>query len=703
MARKKIAVITARADDSEQKEILYGIAEAAFSADADTVVYSNIYNRWVEDATLNFENVIYSLFEPNHFNGVIITAEAFRDVSILNSVIKKIKSANLAAVVIGAELEGFASVYSNDEADMELMTEHVIDHGIKDIDILTGFKDSDVAKRRANGCISALKKRGIAFDESKLHYGNFWSNSGEELARRYISKELPLPRAVICTNDLMAQGLCDTLVSAGISVPRDLSVTGYDYTGGRIYHLPILTTMRRNRRKLGHDAVNKLLGCEYSAEDDGRFLSGDSCPCGTVQSQLSNELRQERLSQYQTIISNTAQFSSHLTACKTLAEYTAVLSKFYYLLNGAQSLFLCLDSEWGSPKFSGEDFLCCKVTEDEACDTPIKFSQSSLPPVFSDECAMYYFSPLCFQTRQFGYTVLKYSYPSGYDFTYRDWNKTVADTLEFLRMKNDIHYLKQCQRASSFHDILTGFYNLREFKQIAKQLPDNPVYALKLGFASEGEFIFGENYRNDIVSEVAGAIKKACSKHEVCCRANDDTFLILGRPDDDTLSEKLDILLFNTGGICDERKAVISRSTLVGGSVSQICSEVSTISEQDVFGVKKRMTLPHYTKLLELRKSVITVPQKAPTLSEASRSLCISEGHFRLIYRECFGVSYNQDLINAKLMKACFLLLTTAMSVYAVAINCGYNDEKFFARQFGKYKNCSPMEYRKKFADINDV
>lgn len=52
MYKKRIAVIMARADDNDQKEILCGIAEAAFAADADTVVYSNIYNHWVEDTIL---------------------------------------------------------------------------------------------------------------------------------------------------------------------------------------------------------------------------------------------------------------------------------------------------------------------------------------------------------------------------------------------------------------------------------------------------------------------------------------------------------------------------------------------------------------------------------------------------------------------------------------------------------------------------
>ncbi len=698
MTRKRIGVITARADDPEQKEILCGIAEAMLCADADTVIYSNIYNHWVDDTTLNYENIIYSLFDPRHFDGAIITYEAFRDISILDEVVEKLKKSKLPTVIIGGELAEFKSVYSDDETDMELMTEHLISHGFTDIDILTGFKGDKTAERRAHGCKKAFEKYHIPFDESKLHYGDFWNTSGEALARQYINGELPLPQAVICTNNYMAFGLCDTLLSAGISIPEKISVAGYDYTGERTYHLPFLTTMRRNRRKLGHDAVNILLGCEYSAEDKDRFISGDSCPCGVIMSQLSDELYAERISQYQTMTSSVAQFSSRLATCKTLAEYTATLSEFFYLLYSTENMHLCLDSEWGSEKFSGEEYLCCKVGANEVCGIPERFSAHELPPVFSEKCGVYYFSPLCFQTRFFGYTVLRYSYPMGYDFSFRNWNKTVADTLEFLRMKNDIHYLTQCQRASSLYDSLTGFYNLREFRQITEEIPNCLMYAIKLSFVADGEFLYGENYSSDIISATAGAIKKFCINHEICCRAYDDTFFILSKNSDDMFAERLEILLFNALSPFDERQVVVSVVKHYKGTIDELYKMVVVQSEQDSSVVKERMNMQHYSALHELRKRLITEPHKQLSLSEASRKLCVSEGYFRSIYRECFGVSYNQDCINARLMKACYLLLTTAMSIYAVALNCGYNDEKFFARQFGKYKGCSPMKYRHSFA-----
>ena len=90
-------------------------------------------------------------------------------------------------------------------------------------------------------------------------------------------------------------------------------------------------------------------------------------------------------------------------------------------------------------------------------------------------------------------------------------------------------------------------------------------------------------------------------------------------------------------------------------------------------------------------------PEKQPSLSQLSKQLCVSQGYFRSVYRQCFGISYNKDCINARLMKARYLLLTTAVSVYGAAVSCGYSDEKYFARIFGKNTGCSPMEYRKRF------
>lgn len=712
MPRKRIAVITARADDSEQKMILGGIAETAFSMNADVAVFSNIYNHWVSDELLNFENHIYDFFQPEHFDGVIITAEAFMDISLLENIFERIRKSGIPAVIIGGEAEGFQSVTSDDETDMEQIAEHLITvHGLTRIDILSGDPRIPVSHTRVSGCRKAFEKHGIPFEESHVHYGNFWNDAGEKLAERYLSGELPLPQAVICTNDYMAYGLCDILAAAGVPIPERVTVTGYDHTDGRIYHYPILTTFRRDRRQLGAKAAGLLLStdCPMPAEAD-RLICGNTCSCGVNSTQFNEEIRTARIGQYHTAMNSAAQFANHLTLCRTLAEYMAVLKEYFYLLHGAAGMYLCLDKAWNSADYEGDTFLCCDINETTQSDVPKHFERDTLLPALWEEREkpmMFYFSPLCFQTRLFGYTALAYEYPQCYDFSFRDWNKTVANTLEFLRMKNDIHYLKQCQQISSLYDSLTGFYHLHEFRKIAETAGaefsgDCFLQAIKLNFSADGEFLYGENYRSDIISAAARAVKQASGKHEICCRAAEDLFLVLCRSEEGRLfSDKLKVMMHHAlCGKYDENQVSVIYAEYMGkvgfGAVVTICHDAEQIAAEMMELLKQRQKQPHYGTLLSLRSRMQAAPKKALSTEEICKMLCVSNGYFRVTYKKCFGVSYVQDCIHARVMLACYLLCTTAMSIYAIALQCGYTNEKYFARQFRQSVGCSPVQYRER-------
>ncbi len=707
MPQKRIAVITARADETEQKEIINGITETAFAYGYDVFVFSNIYNHWVSDPQLNFENVIYSFFEPCDFDGAIITAEAFMDIKIIDDVMKKIKKSKLPAIIIDGKAKSFESVFSDDSEDMEDLTEHLIlKHNLTDFHILTGFENNPVSHKRVMGCKKAFKKHNIPFDESKIFYGNFWNDAGEKLAMKYINGEIHYPQCVICTNDYMAYGLCDTLTNSGVNIPEKLTVTGYDYTHGRIYHYPILTSFRRNRKKAGCDAMNSLLKTSYHIDDKNRFVSGNTCPCGIDEKSLSNELLEERIGQYHTVMSSVAQFSGKLTLCRTLSEYTEVLKEFFYLLHHTDKLYLCLDTQWNNVEYNGDEFICCEIKENYLSEAPQKFTRNTLISRFKNNGQkpyVYYLSPVCFQTRLFGFTVLSYSYPTGYDFSYRDFNKTISNALEFLRMKNDIHYLKQCQSVSSLYDSLTGFYNLREFRQIASEVKESCfIKGIKLNFTDNGEFIYGENFKSDIISYIAKTIKKICQNHEICCRADEDLFLILCTKNSENFDTKLKFMIeYAFSSKYDERQAVISFTDYKGvtdnETVDNLIEKANSDSIKKVAAISQKKSLTHYNALLEIRKSVKTSPQKAPSLIEVSRRLCISDGYFRTIYKKCFGVSYNQDVIDSKIQKACYLLFTTAMSIYAVSVSCGFDDEKYFSRQFHQITKLSPSKFRNTF------
>lgn len=717
MPRKKIAVITAKADDRTQMDIICGVTEAAFAENTDVVVFTNIHNHWIIDKVLNFENIIYDFFEPAEFDGVIVTAEAFMELSVISDVCEKIREAKIPAVVIGGEIDGFHSIYFDEEGDMEKLCEHLITvHKIRNIDILTGGEGNEAALRRVSGCKKAFEKHGIPFDENKVYFGTFWYDSGEKLAKRYLSGELPMPEAVMCANDCMAYELCDVLSSAGVRIPEEITVTGYDCTGGRIYHYPVLTTYYSGRRNAGAEAVNYLLSSDYEFNDTDRFIPGSTCKCGTDPMQLCNEMRIERIGHPHTFVSDVAQFSSaqfsgDLTMCRTLSECTKILSDYFYLLHGAKRLYLCLDKEWSGAEYTGGEFLCCTVNGTEAPTAPLTVSKERLLSAITDnnvQPMIFYFCPLYFQTRLFGCTVTAYDRPDGYDFSFRDWNKTVSNALEFLRMKNDIHYLTQCRRTSSLYDALTGFCNISEFYRRAEEASTEKsgLLAVKMSFFSDREYIYGDNYKSDIIASAARAVKRACTNHEICCRTDKDIFLILCNENRDSVFEKIKVVLHHDlCGKYDENRVMVSFAEQIGCSQKEIdalCRLAENTAFENVKLLMQREKLPQYKKLLELRSCVTANPRNAPDIDAASRRLCVSEGYFRAIYKKCFGISYVRDCINIKIMLARYLLCTTVMSVYMVALQCGYANEKYFARQFGQNMGCSPIQYRKWFCQAAD-
>ncbi len=709
MARKKIAVITARADDNEQKMILAGIGEVAFSLDADVFVFSNIYNHWTEDALLNYEDHIYDYVQPEHFDGVIITAEAFRDLSVLEDLLCRIRRSGVPAVMIGGEAESFDTITSDDAADMARITSHLITvHGLTKFDILTGPEAMPVSHERVAGCRKAMEQHGIPFHSVRVHYGDFWTGSGFTLAQQYLSGEAPMPQAVICTNDHMAYGLCEALTEAGVSIPEQIMITGYDHTEDRLYHHPLLTTCRRSRQKQGMEAAAQLLAPdlrlpEYAQE----LLLGNTCGCGVDFTQLGEEIRSARIGQYHTVMNSVAQFSGALTLCRTLAEYTAVLREYLYLLHGAETLYLCLDRQWNGPRYGGEAFLCCTICKDEPSDMPQYVPWEQLPACLQKEQEaprIFCCSPLCFQTRMFGYTVAAFTEPRCYDFSYRDWNKSVVNALEILRMKNDIHYLTGCQRISTLYDSLTGFYYLHEFEALINEIPEERyLQAVKLVFFENGEYLYGENYRSDIIAASARAIRAAGAKHMVCCRTDEALFFILCRKEEGAaFSQRLQVMLHHTFcGIYDENQVAVIYDSHAGtidhGILRWLRRQITARGEETAKAMLQRKQYPHFPALLSLRSEMQNHPDNALSTEEICKKLCISEGYFRMIYKKYFDVSYVQDCIHARVMLACYLLLTTAMSVYAVSRKCGYTDEKFFSRQFRTAVGCSPVRYRERY------
>jgi DNA-binding LacI/PurR family transcriptional regulator len=150
------------------------------------------------------------------------------------------------------------SVSVDNQHGGHLATSHLIERGHRHIGYVSGPADhSDDAERRA-GYRQALDKAGIPFDPAWALPGNGRLDGGER-ALRTLARLAEPPTAVFCYNDMTAIGLISAARQAGLSVPGDLAVVGFDDIPLAAHVYPSLTTVAQPQRDMGRQAMNMAL------------------------------------------------------------------------------------------------------------------------------------------------------------------------------------------------------------------------------------------------------------------------------------------------------------------------------------------------------------------------------------------------------------------------------------------------------------
>ena len=114
--------------------------------------------------------------------------------------------------------------------------------GHKQIGFMTGLEDSDVGKTRYEGYKSGLRKHAIALNDELVFRGNYSFVSGIDGADYFLSLA-ERPTAIMCANDSMALGAMNRVHEAGLDVPGDISIIGFDDIEGASQIIPPLTTI----------------------------------------------------------------------------------------------------------------------------------------------------------------------------------------------------------------------------------------------------------------------------------------------------------------------------------------------------------------------------------------------------------------------------------------------------------------------------
>ncbi len=138
-------------------------------------------------------------------------------------------------------------------------TRMLVDAGHRHIAYLTGNSDSWATIRRLQGFRAALADAGLDPDGQPVLPGEFYVASGLRLADDLLRLD-PRPTGVLCGNDRMALGVYFALLRAGVRIPEDISVVGYDDQEPVVLEIPPpLSTVCLPLYEMGHLAATAVV------------------------------------------------------------------------------------------------------------------------------------------------------------------------------------------------------------------------------------------------------------------------------------------------------------------------------------------------------------------------------------------------------------------------------------------------------------
>jgi LacI family transcriptional regulator len=202
------------------------------------------------------ERDVLGLVDQTHLDGLIVTAPLSENIEL----IKTLDRRQVPFVRVAPNDYEHSSPYAHmdDQGAAREMTEYLIGLGHRRIAFIIGHPSHHASSQRQRGFQETMKAHGIAIEPELVKQGYFEFESGLEAARELLKLPNP-PTAIFASNDDMAAGALMAAHELGISVPKDLSIAGFDDTYIARTVWPRLTTIHQPIYDLSYTATNLLL------------------------------------------------------------------------------------------------------------------------------------------------------------------------------------------------------------------------------------------------------------------------------------------------------------------------------------------------------------------------------------------------------------------------------------------------------------
>ena len=241
--KRVIGVCLTKMHWSGHSAFMDALVRYARQEDAKLMLFNSFSDYQKNDNNSLSSQKVLEIINYDVVDALIIQAPSFNNKNVVAALAEKARKSNVPVVLVNDQHEGCFSVWSEFvEPFVEMMTHVIKVHNRRDTFFMAGMQSGDLFSNERLDCYKrVLKECGLPFDETKVGYGEFWSEPAKRIVQQ-LHDEKRIPQAIFCANDYMAVATCEKLGQLGYRVPEDVIVTGFDGTDAARYALPQVTT-----------------------------------------------------------------------------------------------------------------------------------------------------------------------------------------------------------------------------------------------------------------------------------------------------------------------------------------------------------------------------------------------------------------------------------------------------------------------------
>jgi DNA-binding LacI/PurR family transcriptional regulator len=201
---------------------------------------------------------VRSWFEERRVDGAIF----LRPRKSERPLIEAVRRQGIAYSVVASDVpaKGGFELRSDNVLGGRLLASHLVEFGHKRFAYVGGERSSRDSQERLSGIEQVLRQSGHRLLPRDIVEGSFETDDGRAYAKRWLKRRAQArPTAVLFGDDTMALGFVGSLLKAGIDIPRQVSVTGFNDIPASSWIWPGLTTVSQELVHLGAAACDKVL------------------------------------------------------------------------------------------------------------------------------------------------------------------------------------------------------------------------------------------------------------------------------------------------------------------------------------------------------------------------------------------------------------------------------------------------------------